>query len=133
MGVNLFIPVKLTVTPAQIETLVNVANMWGAALDAFDWCDLFKGNGGGLLTLAQALAFEPQAAPWFVMTVDQPNEFFTIASAAGLPDTWGLHETEFFWCNPNAKCTTSQSGPADWRALLSEANCDGVLFCKARN
>ena len=29
MGVNLFIPVKLTVTPAQIETLVNVANIWG--------------------------------------------------------------------------------------------------------
>lgn len=135
MGVNLFVPIPAKYTsPAQIETLVSAANVWGAELDAFDWCDVFKG-GPAILTLAQALAFsmlEPEAGPWFVLTIDSPDEFFTIANEPGLPKVWAMHESEFFWCAPGAKFDNSQTGPADWQALLRESGCDRVLFCKAR-
>jgi len=136
MGVNLFIPINRSdATPAKIDVLVDAANQWGSQLDAFDWCDAFKGEGGAVLTLEQALAFEPGAAPWFVMTVDSPAEFFKVASEPNLPDTWALHETEWYWCAAEAKPAgdDNQSGPANWQALLREAGCDSVLFCKARN
>ena len=132
MGVNLFIPVnKADASPAHIEALVDAANAWGMALDAFDWCDAFKGDGGALLTMPQAQAFEPEAAPWFVMTVDSPAEFFALPPHP--MQGWQLHETEFYWCTLAAQCETSQTGPADWQALLRETGCDSVLFCKARN
>jgi hypothetical protein len=115
MSVNVFAPInKVDATKEGIDLVTDAANAWGEAMDAFEWLAPFKGPGGSLLTLKQALAFEDDAAPWYVL----------------LPDG------RSFWCHPDAKIEATsgnmQSGPADWRGLLRESGCDSVLFWKAR-
>lgn len=117
MGVNLFVPIR---DASDAEMASSAANALGVEYDAFDWCAPFEGEAGALLTLEQALAFEDDAAPWFVALPYYPME------------ADNLLDGELFWCIPEARFENSQTQAADWRALLRESNCNTVLFIKAR-
>ena len=138
MGVNLFVPINKAdydASSQNVEMIDAAVNHLGREDgEPFVWAGLFEGAGGPLLTLEQALAFEPDAAPWFVMTLD--DGFYSEADDGH----WGAY-TNFFWCHPDAAPSipdtqwgyTVQNGPADWQALLRDFKCDSVLFFKARN
>ncbi len=126
MGVNLFVPINAAdATPANIEQIINsamlLAHEW--AEEAFDWCDVFKGDGGYLFTMQQALGFTEEEAPWFVLTALVPDGC-TIDGIVG---------GELLWCHPEAKYGNPQTGMADWRNALKISGGDSVLFLKARN
>ena len=74
MGVNLF---ALVNEGCDEQALIDELNTkWGCDGDdetdcddpnyQFDWCDYFKGEGGHRLTVEQVLAFDNEAAPYFI-------------------------------------------------------------------
>lgn len=63
MGVNIFVPCEAT---ANLEAINGTA--MEKAKGRFDWCKPFEGPGGALLTLNDALAFDDDSAPYWVLT-----------------------------------------------------------------
>jgi hypothetical protein len=65
MGVNIFAPCDAGADLEYVERLANEK-----AKGRFDWCGLFKGPEGALLTLEQALAFDDDSAPYWVLALN---------------------------------------------------------------
>lgn len=74
----------------------------------WDWADLFKGEGGHLLSFDQAVAFPDEAAPWYI-----------------------IHHLEDKWVCIGSNPEKNKG----WRKTLTELIADDrhVVFVKARN
>jgi hypothetical protein len=117
MGVNMFVVVP---RGAVIEDVANKCNAyWGeggiASKELFDWAAPFEGEGGALLSLSEALAFDDDSAPWYIV------DAASWADEHGVPDAFTLAQDD----------TSS-----NWRETLKNT-CDWldnekVLFLKCR-
>ena len=101
----------------SFDAIVDAVNVCGEATDTFEWAAPFEGESGAVISTQASLAFADDSAPWYVMIVDPDDPEVTV---------------QVFWCAEAARYENNQQGPADWRGLLREANCEHVLFLKAR-
>jgi hypothetical protein len=81
MGINIFLVIGKSMLPELPAIVDEVNRIYGGEEDGseesisamFDWCDLFHGEGGHLLTFDEALAFPEDAQPWAIIQHLSPD------------------------------------------------------------